>query len=558
MDKVPLSPKGDLLELCQLTKELERRVAKQSPFYFAKYIMGDSQRRNGKLWGWNRHHVKASRLLWWSFRTRDERPSGTTIYLEWCRGSRKSTLLQAAACCVLLNDPNLSCLLDGDVSHKAAEKTGVIRDMFDNQYVIELWGSLKSKTKWKQEQWTLIREAMFSDATMKASGLDASATGGHFDLIICDDLQTDDNCDNPVINESVKNEVRMYETLKGGKVGTLTWVGGTRWGFRDLGAEFAEAEKEEELRGLKKSIFISRLGAFARDKHGRAHYNWPNFPEAGLDKDALVRKKITMKSPKLFSYNYLLEPLAEEDALIQKSWIRHHTKTLGDFDGETRWYLAIDPAGEGKYKGADFNALVLIAVTTVGEIFVMEVINEHCTTTQLFDHIIRLCEAYPVTGVIVEDYWQQGKLAAWMKQRAAKKLLSVPWMKFKRSKKSKEQLIAALQPFIQSHIIQWRADHTALEDQALEYGPSAEHDDILDALGSAVRHAAVPSADTDGKPFFMDDAWKDNERFVPTAKQPLPPSDLAVKVARAEYEKKDRQARQSRFGRRFGPPRLMR
>ena len=556
MDKVPLTPKGDMLELTQLTKELERRVAKQSPFYFAKYVMGDSQRKNGRLWGWNRHHLNASRLLWWAYRTRHDRPWGTLVYLEWCRGSRKSTLIQSTACCYLLDDQNLTCLLDGDVSTKAAQKTAVIRNMFDSDYFIELWGNLKSKSKWKAEEWTLVREVNTADASMKASGLDASKTGGHFDIIIPDDLQSDENCENPDINESVKTEFRMFETLKSGKTGTVTIMGGTRWGFRDLGKEVEDMAADEVRRGVSKSIYISRLGAYVRDKNGKAHYNWPNFAEGGLDVESLKRMKMKMK-PMLFSFNMLLEPLSDEDALIKPEWIRHHDKTLSDFPSDTRYYLAVDPAGEGKFKGADFNALVLIAVTTAGEIFVMEVVNEHCNSTQLFDHIIRFNEAYPLTGVVVEDYWQQGKLKAWLQQRAAKKLGNVPWMKFKRSKKSKEQLIAALQPYIQSHIIQWKADHVALEDQALQY-PRSDHDDILDALGIAVRHASVPGAEGEGLPFFMSDTWKDDGAFVPSAGQPVPPSDLAVAVAKATYLKKQDRIKTSMTRRRFGPMRLRR
>ena len=554
MDKVPNVTKGDMLELTQLTKELERRVAKQSPYYFSKYIMGDSQRKNGKLWGWNRHHVKASKLMWWAYRTRHERPWGTLVYLEWCRGSRKSTLIQAALCCYLLDDQNLTCLLDGDVSSKAAQKTGVIRNMFDDPYVIELWGSLKSKTKWKQEEWTLQRGVNTSDATMKASGLDASKTGGHFDVIVPDDLQSDENCDNPDINESVKTEFRMFETLKSGKTGTVTLMGGTRWGFRDLGKEVADMEADEMRRGVTKSIYISRLSAYVKDKNNKAHYAWPNFPEGGLDAESLRRMKIKMK-PTLFSFNMLLEPLSDEEALIKASWIRHHNKTIEDFPKETRWFLAVDPAGEGKFKGADFNALVLCAITPSSEIFVMEVINEHCTSIQLYEHIVRLNEMYPLTAVIVEDYWQQYKLASWLKNRAAKQLLQIPWMKYKRSRKSKELLIAALQPYIQSHTIQWRSDHVELEDQALQY-PRSEHDDMLDALANVLKHSSVPNARDESMPYFMDDEWKDKGLFIPTAKQPEPPSDLGIAVAKALIEKKMNRTRLGK--RRFGPPRLMR
>jgi predicted phage terminase large subunit-like protein len=549
-EKIPLQPKGELLELCPLVKEMERRVAKQSPFYFAKYIMGDSQRRNGKLWGWNRHHLNASKLMWWAYRTRHERPWGTLVYLEWCRGSRKSTLIQATACCYLLDDQNLTCLLDGDISSKAAQKTGVIRNMFEDPYVIELWGSLKSKTKWKQEEWTLVRTVNTADASMKASGLDASKTGGHFDIIIPDDLQSDENCENPDINESVKTEFRMFETLKSGKTGTVTIMGGTRWGFRDLGKEVEEMEADERRRGVTKSIYISRLAAYVRDKNGKSMGEYPNFPEGGLDNESLKRMKIKMK-PMLFSFNMLLEPLSDQDALIQKSWIRHHNKTLEDFGPDTRWYLAVDPAGEGKFKGADFNALVLVAVTTASEIFVMEVINEHCDKTQLYNHIVRLSEAYPLTGVIVETYFQQYQLASWLKNKAMKAVISIPWMKFKPSKKSKEQRIAALQPFIQSHSIQWKADHVDLEDQALQY-PRSEHDDILDALSSALIHAAVPQGRNDAEPYYMNPAWKDEGAFIPTAKQPEPPSDLAVAVARAAYEKK--MGRTTMVSRRFSAP----
>jgi hypothetical protein len=57
---VPEEPKGECADMIAMLLEMERRVAKQSPFYVAKYIMGRSQRQDGKLWGWNWRHVKLS------------------------------------------------------------------------------------------------------------------------------------------------------------------------------------------------------------------------------------------------------------------------------------------------------------------------------------------------------------------------------------------------------------------------------------------------------------------------------------------------------------------
>lgn len=542
---VPTAPEGDYLELIRMTKELERRVAKRSPFYMAKFIMGHGNRRNGRLWGWNHRHVRASKLIWWAYSTRHDRPWGTKIYLEWCRGSRKSTLLQAALACILLDDPNLTCLLDSDVMKKAAQKTGVIRDLFDDSFFVELFGSLRSDTKWKAEQWTLKRNAKSADATMTASGLDASKTGGHFDIIVPDDLQTDENADSPTINEEVKRTYKLYETLKSGKVATVTLIAGTRWGFKDLGNDLQKEMEDEISRGLPRSIFIDREAAHPMDKNGKLDVRFATFAEGGLTIEQLKRNKITMK-PSLYSFNFLLQPLSEDEALFKSTWVRHHNKSLSDLPKETRIYISIDPAGEGKFKGADFSAIVVIAVTPQAEIFVMETRNLHVTKLELFEEIIALNEDFKPNGVIIEEYFQQAQLASWMKSQAAKRLVSIPWMRLKVDRRSKEARIGALQPFMQSGKIYWRKDHTELEDQALQY-PRADHDDLIDALAQGVKAASVPR-ETNPGPWFMAENFLDE--FVPTKEQPSPPSALAVMVARAEYQKREQQ-RMGRVKKRF-------
>lgn len=542
---VPTNPEGPYAELIRMTKELERRVAKRSPFYMAKYIMGHGQRRNGKLWGWNHRHVRASKLIWWAYSTRHERPWGTKIYLEWCRGSRKSTLLQAAAACILLDDPNLTCLLDSDVMKKAAQKTGVIRDLFSDEYFIDLFGNQASDTKWKAEQWTLKRTVKTADATMAASGLDASKTGGHFDIIMSDDLQTDENADSPTINEEVKRNYKLYETLKSGKISTVTLIAGTRWGFKDLGYDLQKEMDEEISRGLPRSIFIDREAAHPMDKNGKLDIRFATFAEGGLTVEQLKRNRLTMK-PSLYSFNFLLQPLSEDEALFKSQWVRHHNKALADLPDGTRIYLSVDPAGEGKFKGADFSALVTIAVTPSAEIFVMETRNLHVTKLELFEEIVALNEIYKPNGVVIEKYFQQAQLASWMRTQASKRLISIPWMELKVDRRSKEARISALQPFMQSGKIWWRKEHTELEDQALQY-PRADHDDLIDALAQAVKAASVPKESNTG-PWFMSDNYL--EEFAPTPSQPKPPTELAVLVARAEYRKKQ-EARMGRMKKRF-------
>ena len=548
---VPENPTGDAKKLIGLLLESERRVAKKSPYYIAKYIMGRAQRRDGKLWGWNWRHVKLSKQLWWAYETRTERPWGTKVYVEWCRGSRKSTLLQALEFCIALNDPNLTMLVDGDVKKKVAQKTAVVRDLFEDEVVKILWGERGPGPKWKAEEWTLIRDVKTSDPTMMASGLDSSKTGGHYDIIISDDAQTDENCESPTINEDVKKNYRLYESLKSGKVCTVTYIAGTRWGFRDLGADI-QAEMEDEIRrGLPRSIFISREAAYIRDKNGRLDSRFATFPEGGLDVGMLKRIKSQQK-PALFSYNYLLQPLSEDQATFHSKWVRHHEKSVTELIKEqAKFYLSMDTAGTdkggaGKHRSSDSTAIVVIAVTTEGDIYVMEARNIKATKLEILEQVIELNEVYPLDGAVGEEYFEGKKIVAWVRDELRKRSVNINWVKFKQDHRSKGKRIEDLQPYAQNGRLWWRKEHTELEDQMLQH-PKGDHDDLPDALAQGVKIAIVPKR-VDNGPWFKEDDYAETDEYKKLEAEGKAPSYLAVALAQAEY---DRANRIQRSGRRF-------
>ena len=443
--KFPSKVKGTEKDMMALLLEAERRVAPKSPFYMAKYIMGRGNRRKGKLWGWNRNHVEASHLLAWAYRTREDRSSGTIVYFEWTRGSRKSTMLQASAVCFMQDDPNETMLWDGDVSKKAADKIYMVKEVFEDPYFQRLFGDLRG-VKWTKDQLVLKRNVRASDPTLKVSGLDSSKTGGHHGIIYFDDVQTDDNADSPQMNEDVKTNFRLYTTLHQGKACPLTLGSGTRWGFRDLGYMIQEMQDEEKRRKLKPTIFISRIACYKRGKKGW-NKKAAEFPEGGLDIDSLRRVQMTTR-PMLFSFNYLLEPYSAEDAPFKKEYIRYHNLTLTSPElADAEYWLIVDPAGEGKFRGADFNAMTVIAVTPEAEMFVMEIVNKHLTKMGLFEEILRMNHHYPQLRVMVETYFQQHALYAWLKNKATELLVNVNWVKFKQDYRKKDIRISSLEHY---------------------------------------------------------------------------------------------------------------
>ena len=551
---VPEEPRGQTADMVAMLLEMERRVAKRSPFYVAKYIMGRGQRRDGKLWGWNWRHIKLSQQMWWAFSTRTERPWGTEVYVEWCRGSRKSTMLQAALFCIGLNDPNLTMLLDGDVAKKVAFKSQVIRDLYQDDYVQTLWGlrgGPQVSPKWKLESWTLLRDVKTSDPTMISAGLDTSKTGGHFDVIASDDAQTDENADSPTINEDVKKNYRLYESLKSGKVCTVTFICGTRWGFRDLGADLQAKQDEEIRRGLPRSIFISRIAAYTRDKNGKLDSRFATFPEGGLTVGQLKRLKITMKAA-LFSYNYLLEPLSEDQATFKSQWVRHHDYSVTDMVRMgAKFYMATDTAGSanGASKGrkSDSSAIVVIAVTVEGDIFVMETRRlEKSTKLDVLNNVIEINESYPLDGAVGEEYFEGKKIMKWVREELTAKGIRIPWVKFQTDHKAKDKRIGDLEPYMQRGSLRWRKEHTDLEDQMLQH-PKAQHDDLPDALALCVKVAIVPKR-PENTPWYQEANYTETDEYKNLVANGKEPSYLSIELARSEAVRLGRVGRRrSRF-----------
>lgn len=539
-----MKPEGPLASLLEGVYELERRHGASDPFYMAKFIMGNGNRRDNKLWGWNRHHEMGAALLWWGYKTRFERPWGTTVYLEWCRGSRKSTLGYAFYVCALKDDPNLTCLLETDKNDKAKEKSVMVRDTFDDPYFKFLFGDLKGDL-WTKERWNLRRTVRSSDPSMKSAGLETSKTGGHHDIIDMDDVQTDDNADSVTVNEDVKRDYRLSASLQSGKPAPMKVVLGTRWGFRDLGNDIQMEADDEIRRGLPRSVFIYRVAAHPPDVNGKLDLRRANFAEGGLTPETLRRYKNTQK-PSLYAFNYLLQPQSEDEATFRAAWIEHHSKAFADFnEKETRVYIAVDPGGDGSTgKKADGWAFVVVAIEPTGEIFVLHAETKaRLTRKDGLDKIVELVEFYHPQGVVVEQYFKAKQMTTWMKDKSASKLLSIPWMTFKQDKRSKDNRIQALQPFMQMHRLYWRAEHHELEDQMLQH-PRGEHDDLPDCLALAVQYASVPQTSTD-KPWYAEKDWGEKKLGPPEAGRP---DAFSVMVAAAEYLKDHRvHRRRGRF-----------
>jgi hypothetical protein len=155
-------------------------------------------------------------------------PSVKRVVVLMPRNSYKSSIVKGLIVRTLIADPNATILLDMHDMEMAKQRVGVIRDLLlENEKIRALHGDMRGSV-WRQNEFvTSIR----SDRTLDAPSLcccsrEAPRTGGHFKLIIMDDIIDDQASRTEEGIESSKRSLRylMPLTTPQGKiidVGTL-------------------------------------------------------------------------------------------------------------------------------------------------------------------------------------------------------------------------------------------------------------------------------------------------------------------------------------------------
>lgn len=520
-------------------REAEARFAAKSPYYMAKYVIGKHYFENGRTTGWNRHHEDLSRDLWATWQSRKTRPWGTIYRLEWPRGTRKSTLADTAfAICVILNDPNIRILIDSNNLENSRAFLYAIKSVFSSEYFIELYGDMRDMGDWSVDSMTVKRTATsLKESTIAVSSVDSEKTSKHYDLIISDDTQTEQNSRNREQITRVIDNFKLYASLM--DPSALCVSIGTPWAFGDEG-EYIQGVYEDDIKyGRNQRIFLNQRSCFKKMEDGRLDMTAPEFPEL-LDIQTLNFRRASQKA--LFAFNYMCVRQSDDDATFKKDWFQYHEKGLNDLVG-ANIYITIDPAGEGTYTSADYNAIMVTAIDSKCDWYVLHYERKHLNRMELFDLVADLCLKFNPKKVGIEKVFKQHELAAWLKQRSKMKAVYIPWADFKTSHQTKAHRISALQTYYASKKVFIRRDMLELEDELLQY-PRSAHDDLIDALAYTNEFIAVPREQQD-KEWWNRSDWK--ETFEPTAEFPEMPSERNVRMWKFQERAKKRLHQRQRF-----------
>lgn len=260
--------------------------------YFARNILGynyDKDEETGIVYNEGEGGIRASGPHRKMVEFIDD-PSTRYKHLEAPRGSYKSTILVAYAMRRAIKYRNLRVLYCMKTYSEACEKVAHIRDQFDSAANLnKLFGDLSSP-KWAAHNFTLTgRVNPQPGPSFKAGGVDKNVTGGHFDLIILDDLVIWDNITTP---EQIAKTLAFYKMVQPllDPGGTLI-VCGTRYAHNDLygwllensGNQFADLILDCGMRVAKKEDGNHELVGTPIFSHLSEKVLWEKFKSTGRD-----------------------------------------------------------------------------------------------------------------------------------------------------------------------------------------------------------------------------------------------------------------------------------
>ena len=158
-------------------------------------------------------------------------------HLEAPRGSYKTSLLQGFMMRRSLKNRNLRILYGMETFSESLKKLRFVKEHFETNSIIrEIWGQGKPLigSPWSlSDGFTLPGRTMYrSEPTFCGFGVDKNKTGGHYDIIIPDDLVTKDNIKTATGIESVLSTFNGLFFLL--DPGCLVVPTGTRYSDQDL------------------------------------------------------------------------------------------------------------------------------------------------------------------------------------------------------------------------------------------------------------------------------------------------------------------------------------
>lgn len=458
---------------------------------------------------------------WWQ---RQEAKSAQLVLLP--RDHGKSRYVAYRVAWEITKRPDVRILYISATSNLAEKQLKFIKDILESKKYRTYWPEMVNKEISKREKWTNSEICVdhpkrkaegVRDSTVFTGGLTTSLTGLHCDIAVLDDVVVSENAQTEEGRSKVSSQYSLLASIEGADA--QEWVVGTRYHPLDLYNDMlnmkAEVFSEEgEIIDVQPiyEVFQRQVESIG---DGTGEFLWPRQQRAdgkwfGFNAQVLATKRAKYLDKTQFRAQYYNDPNDTTNAPIDRSLFQYYDKRNLQKDG-FHWTfkgnrLNIVASVDFAYslsKRSDYTAIIVLGIDGERNRYILDI--ERFKTTKIseyFEKILYLYHKWEFRKLIAEATGAQSAIVSELKESYIKPYglnLSVTEYKPTRHQGSKEErLQAILEPAYENQSVwHYRSGNCqVLEDElVLQFPP---HDDVKDALATAIEHANPPARSSRG------------------------------------------------------------
>jgi predicted phage terminase large subunit-like protein len=428
------------------------------------------------------HGRGAHEILNWTWKPDPESERGIYTYkLQlWPRGSFKSAVFNVAMVCwEVARNPNIRICVCSETGKQARKFVKQAMEVINSEWFRERFGTHKGKN-WKEGTGEFISALRTSkhikEPTVLAAGAGEVWTGSHWDLVLMDDVVSQENTKT---TESLETLYHWFgEILAQLDPGCRILMIGTLHHYADL---YCRIMKTKEMRDL-----------FEMSIHGWKNQDGTLFFPGRLT-HAFIDQQKSLLPPRLFACFYENKPTTEEEQIFKSTYFR----VIEDRDIPTHvWtYLLTDFAfiAEEKKKGrADRTAFWIVSIDCNRTAYVRDFYVgrwKPSDSVRIACDIWNRYQSINIKGIILEETTHKELLASLFEEVRRQtfirpKLIAVAG----RNQEIKDMRIEAIEPrfrrgdiYFSRSLKESHRKWAPLFREMTEW-PYGEHDDIPDAI----------------------------------------------------------------------------
>ena len=452
------------------------------------------------------------------------------------RGHLKSHMVATWAAWIITKHPEITILYLSATAELAEKQLFAIQNILGstiyNRYFPEYINPQEGKReRWSQRKFSIDHERRkkeaIRDETVATAGLTTNTTGWHADIIISDDIVVPENAYTGDGRDSVMKKASQFTSIR--NAGGFTMACGTRYHPSDVYATWRDQEYDiyNEEGDIVDQKNVWEIREFAVEVDGV--FIWPKTMRAdkkffGFDAQVLSRIRAEYSDKVQFYAQYYNDPNDKGSNRIDRSKFQYYDKKFLHQEGghwyykaqKLNVYAAIDFAFSLSKK-ADSTAIVVIGVDSEGFFYVLDiVVFKSDRISEYFRNISELHSKWEFKKLRAEVTVAQAVIVRDLKDKLREEGLSLSIDEYRptRNEGTKAERIAATLEHKYENMSVWhfKGGYTDVLEEELVLARPA-HDDIKDALASAVSIAIKPKRARSSGEFAQSNILPFNSRF---------------------------------------------